>query len=61
MLDVNDTLASCADCGMSFVIKQGEKDWFLERGFMLPKRCKSCREKRKAQNTNNYHYPVVNR
>jgi len=49
-LDINDTLVSCADCGMSFVIKQGEKEWFLEKGFPLPRRCRECRAKRKEMN-----------
>jgi len=50
-LEQGDVLISCADCGMSDVIRAKEVEWFLSKGFMLPKRCRDCRAKGKAMNT----------
>ena len=49
MLDETDTMASCLDCHHTFVIKQGEKDWYLERGWSMPVRCRDCRAAKKAR------------
>lgn len=39
---------SCVDCGEVFQITNSQYDYFMEKGFDLPKRCPSCRaEKRK--------------
>lgn len=45
------TTQVCTDCGKLFSIKQGEKEYFEQRGLALPKRCPSCRKK-KAENKN---------
>lgn len=37
------------DCGKDFVITQSEQDFYARKNFELPKRCKSCREKKKAR------------
>jgi hypothetical protein len=42
------TTIKCSSCGRKFVITNGEYDFFQKKGFDLPKRCKSCREQKKA-------------
>lgn len=37
----------CKDCYMEFEICESEMDFFNKNGLQLPKRCKSCRNKRK--------------
>lgn len=39
----------CIDCGEEFIITEGEAKYMEDRGYPLPKRCKDCRKKRKAQ------------
>ncbi|MFI3253407.1 MAG: zinc-ribbon domain containing protein [Eubacteriales bacterium] len=41
----------CKDCGAEFTLSQGEIDFYKEKNFNLPQRCKSCRKKRKGTNT----------
>jgi hypothetical protein len=36
-------------CGKPFKITDGEQQFFQEKGFALPKRCKDCRKQRRAQ------------
>jgi hypothetical protein len=36
------------DCSTPFGIAAGEVKFFTTRGFDLPRRCKPCRERRKA-------------
>jgi hypothetical protein len=38
---------TCRDCGEIFYIYKSEKEFYDEKGLALPKRCKSCRCKRK--------------
>lgn len=40
----------CENCFNPFDITYGEKAYFESKGFDLPKRCKDCRRKRKANN-----------
>jgi hypothetical protein len=39
----------CKDCGNDFTLKAEEVDWYTKKGFDLPRRCKPCRVKKKAQ------------
>lgn len=39
----------CKDCGEAFTLEEKEVEWYKEHGFELPKRCKKCRDARKAQ------------
>jgi CxxC-x17-CxxC domain-containing protein len=42
----------CVDCGAEFIFGADEQQKFAERGFTNePKRCKTCREARKASQT----------
>jgi hypothetical protein len=44
-----DKEIKCKDCGQNFVFTAGEQEFFQQKGFSEPIRCKSCREIRKAQ------------
>ncbi|MBI2843183.1 MAG: zinc-ribbon domain containing protein [Armatimonadetes bacterium] len=39
----------CRDCNEEFTFTEGEQQFFSERGFSEPIRCKACRDLRKAQ------------
>lgn len=41
----------CSDCGQFFSLNKSEMEWYQDRDFALPKRCFSCRDKRKNQNS----------
>lgn len=43
----------CKECGKLFILKDTEIDWFKEKGFPIPKRCKYCRDKRKQMKETN--------
>lgn len=40
----------CRDCSEEFTITGSEQNFYEEKGFDLPKRCKKCRDARKAAN-----------
>lgn len=40
-------MQNCVDCGRQFPITNDQYDFFSRKGFDIPKRCKSCREKKK--------------
>ena len=44
----------CKDCGVTFDITPGEQEFYLERGWELPKRCKKCRQANKAKKKQNF-------
>jgi CxxC-x17-CxxC domain-containing protein len=45
-----DRNIACADCGQEFVFTASEQAFYAEKGFTdPPKRCKPCRQARKAQ------------
>jgi hypothetical protein len=50
---MNEQLADqeleCVDCGHAFEWTAVEQRFYLERGFSQPRRCKTCRELRRAQ------------
>jgi CxxC-x17-CxxC domain-containing protein len=43
-----DRTLTCADCGQEFVFTASEQQFYQERGFSDPRRCRSCRAARKA-------------
>ena len=46
-------------CGMQFVFTAGEQEFYDRKGFKeVPKRCKPCREKRKAAKDGQSAQPV---
>ncbi len=43
-----DIEITCAECGTSFPFSEREQDYYRERNLTHPKRCKPCREARRA-------------
>jgi hypothetical protein len=38
----------CEDCRQTFVWSESEQEFYRQKDFTPPKRCKPCRDKRKA-------------
>ena len=52
-----DRNITCADCGQEFVFTASEQAFYAEKGFTdAPKRCKPCRQARKAQRNSGSGY-----
>lgn len=43
----NDLEFYCKDCNDPFTFSEGEQKFYTEHGYTPPKRCKSCRLKKK--------------
>lgn len=43
-----DQQITCSDCGKTFVFSVRDQQYYSERGFSAPKRCRDCRQKRKT-------------
>ncbi len=39
----------CKDCRKDFTLTNEELDWYDKKGFPHPKRCKSCRAKKRIE------------
>lgn len=53
MEELKDKTIKCQDCGQEFTFTVNEQKFYQEKGFTNePKRCKVCREKRKAEKAN---------
>lgn len=48
-METQDLLITCQDCNQPFTFTGGEQDYYKERGFAAPKRCKPCRSQRKRE------------
>ncbi|MDD3048415.1 MAG: zinc-ribbon domain-containing protein [Bacilli bacterium] len=47
---MEDKTMTCVDCGETFVFTVSEQEFYKEKGFANePKRCKTCRDKKKAE------------
>ena len=46
--DLQDQTLTCSDCGIQFSFTTREQAFYSERGFVPPRRCRTCREKRKS-------------
>lgn len=48
-----DKVIRCIEpgCGMDFTLTEGEIAFFQSKGYQEPKRCKPCRQARKAAST----------
>jgi hypothetical protein len=42
-------MLECQDCDQEFVFDERDQEFFKEKGFTQPKRCRPCRKKRKEQ------------
>ena len=47
-MDQDKTL-TCTECGADFVFTIKDQQYYSERGFVAPKRCKPCREAKKQK------------
>jgi len=47
-----DKQIQCQDCGKDFTFTQNDQEFYQEKGYTQPKRCKACREKRKQEKGN---------
>lgn len=54
---MEDRTLVCQDCGCEFTFTAGEQEFYKEKGFESdPKRCKPCRDKKKAERQNQNRY-----
>jgi hypothetical protein len=44
-----DKELTCADCGGKFLFSAKDQEFFAEKGFQEPKRCRDCRQARKER------------
>lgn len=52
-MEFEDKTLVCQDCGKEFTFTAGEQTFYKEKGLdNEPKRCKECRDKRKAAREN---------
>ena len=47
-----DRRLTCADCGEGYVWSASEQEFYKAKGYEPPKRCKPCREAKKARRGN---------
>ncbi len=52
-MEFEDIKLVCEDCGEEFPFTGDEQQYYSERGFQTPKRCKLCRDKRKTARAGN--------
>ena len=50
-----DSLLTCSDCGQEFVFTAGEQQFFQERGYSSPRRCKPCRQAKQGAAPSGHH------
>ena len=54
MEELKDKTITCVDCGETFTFTANEQRFYAENGLTNePKRCKPCRDKKKASMRNN--------
>jgi hypothetical protein len=51
--EFTDQTLTCIDCRAKFVWASGEQSFFADKGFTEPKRCKPCRDRKKAARLQN--------
>lgn len=44
-----DQILQCLDCQQDFAFSVQEQEFFAEKGFSVPKRCRDCRAKRRER------------
>ena len=43
-----DKLIACVDCGAQFSFSARDQAFYQQRGVQIPRRCRTCRDKRKS-------------
>ena len=46
---MEDKTLKCEKCGQEFVFTAGEQEFYNEKGFTEPKKCKPCRDAAKKE------------
>lgn len=46
---MQDKIIKCKECGDNFTLTVDDQNWYQNKGFTEPKRCKSCRALRRAK------------
>lgn len=49
---MEDKTIKCAGCGEEFVFTAGEQEFYQQKGFQEPKKCKKCRDEAKNAKRN---------
>ena len=44
-----DKTLTCADCGTQFIFTADDQEFYSQRGFSEPKRCRNCRSARRVE------------
>jgi len=42
-----DQTIECKECGDDFIFSEGEQQFYADKQFTTPRRCKTCRDKAK--------------
>ncbi len=58
---MEDKTLVCKDCGQEFIFTVGEQEFYKEKGFSEPLRCKPCRDARKNAKGNNRRFDNFDR
>lgn len=56
-----DREMNCVDCGGPFTWTGGDQAFYTKQGFAEPKRCKPCREAKRAQYADKTAHPEDSR
>ncbi len=48
-LEFDDRQLTCGDCGEGYVWSAKDQEFYKAKGYEQPKRCKPCRDAKKAQ------------
>lgn len=51
-MEKQDKTLICKECGQEFTFTAGEQEFYAEKGFQEPQRCKECRDKIKEAKNN---------
>lgn len=55
-----DQNLTCKDCSNEFVFTSGEQDFYAQKGFSSPTRCKNCRDLAKQKRrTDRQEYEII--
>lgn len=48
-IETTDIILRCVDCGSNYILTVGEQQFFRDAKLHLPKRCPTCRARRRKQ------------
>lgn len=60
MADFEPRTLTCNDCGAEFTFTAEEQQFYTDKGFQEPKRCPTCRSKKKQMRRVNRQFTKVN-